>query len=67
MYGYSKHLFDLWVLKNNLQHKLTGFKFFNVFGPNEYHKAGMRSLVHKAFPNARDKHEIGLFKSYHPD
>jgi len=67
MYGYSKHLFDLWVLKNKLQDKFTGFKFFNVFGPNEYHKGGMRSLVHKAFPNARAKHEIGLFKSYHPD
>jgi len=67
MYGYSKHLFDLWVLKNKLQDKLTGFKFFNVFGPNEYHKAGMRSLVHKAFPDARRKHKIRLFKSYHPD
>ena len=67
MYGYSKHLFDLWVLKNKLQDKLTGFKFFNVFGPNEYHKDSMRSLIHKAFPNARDKHEISLFKSYIPD
>ena len=67
MYGFSKHLFDLWVLKNKLQDKVTGFKYFNVFGPNEYHKGSMRSLVHKAFPTARDEHKISLFKSYHPD
>ncbi len=67
MYGYSKHLFDLWTLKNELQDKLTGFKFFNVFGPNEYHKDSMRSLVHKAFPDARDKHKVRLFKSYNPE
>jgi len=67
MYGYSKHLFDLWTLKNELQDKLTGFKFFNVFGPNEYHKDSMRSLVHKAFPDARDKHRIRLFKSYNSE
>ncbi|MBN1353087.1 MAG: NAD-dependent epimerase/dehydratase family protein, partial [Candidatus Omnitrophica bacterium] len=35
IYGYSKHFFDLWVLKNNLQKEFAGFKFFNVFGPNE--------------------------------
>ena len=67
MYGYSKHLFDLWTLKNEFQGKITGFKFFNVFGPNEYHKDSMRSLVHKAFPNARDKHKVCLFKSYNPE
>ncbi|RLD11446.1 MAG: ADP-glyceromanno-heptose 6-epimerase [Chlamydiae bacterium] len=67
MYGYSKHLFDLWVLKNELQDKLTGFKFFNVFGPNEYHKDSMRSLVHKALPDARDNCMIRLFKSYNPE
>ena len=67
MYGYSKHLFDLWVLKNEYQDKVTGFKFFNVFGPNEYHKDSMRSLVHKAFPDARDKNKISLFKSYNPE
>ena len=67
MYGYSKHAFDLWVLRNKLETKLTGFKFFNVFGPNEYHKSGMRSLIHKAFPKARDDHNIKLFKSYLED
>ena len=64
MYGFSKHLFDLWVLRNGWQSRFTGIKFFNVFGPNEYHKAGMRSVIHKAFPAAR---VIRLFKSYRPD
>lgn len=64
MYGYSKHLVDLWMLKNNLHTSFTGFKFFNVFGPNEYHKGHMRSVIHKAFPHARDEQCIQLFKSY---
>ncbi len=67
MYGFSKHLFDLWVLRNGCQDRVTGFKYFNVFGPNEYHKAGMRSLIHKAFPAARDDHVIKLFCSYRPE
>jgi ADP-L-glycero-D-manno-heptose 6-epimerase len=67
MYGYSKQLFDLWVLRRGLQDRLTGFKFFNVYGPNEYHKGGMRSLIHKAFPAARDEGVIRLFRSDRPD
>lgn len=67
MYGYSKHMFDLWVLRNNVQDKLIGFKFFNVYGPNEYHKGSMMSLLCKKFDDVvRDK-KITLFKSYHPD
>lgn len=67
MYGYSKHLFDLWLLNNNLVNKVTGFKFFNVFGPNEYHKGDMMSVICKAFPQVRDKGRIRLFKSYRDD
>jgi len=67
MYGYSKHLFDMWVLNNGLEDKVTGIKFFNVFGPNEYHKEDMRSVVCKAFPQVRDEGKIRLFKSYRPD
>lgn len=67
MYGYSKHLFDLWVLRNRLHTQVTGFKFFNVFGPNEYHKGDMRSVIHKAFPLARSEGRIRLFKSYRPE
>ena len=67
MYGYSKHLFDTWVLNNGLAGKVTGIKFFNVFGPNEYHKEDMRSVVCKAFPEIRDEGKIRLFKSYRSD
>ena len=45
MYGYSKHLFDLWLLDNNLQDCVPSLKFFNVYGPNEYHKGDMRSVA----------------------
>jgi len=65
IYGYSKQLFDLWVLNNNLGGKVTGLKFFNVFGPNEYHKEDMRSVICKAFPKMRQEGKIQLFKSYH--
>lgn len=64
MYGYSKHLFDMWVLNSHLIDKVTGLKFFNVFGPNEYHKEEMMSVICKAFPQVRDEGRIRLFKSY---
>lgn len=64
-YGYSKQLFDEWVLKQELHPKLWfGFKFFNVYGPNEYHKEDMRSLVHKAFGQINDSGKVRLFKSH---
>jgi len=64
MYGYSKHLFDLWVLRNRLSGKITGIKFFNVFGPNEYHKGDMVSVVFKAFHQIVETGRVKLFKSY---
>lgn len=64
MYAFSKQLFDLWVKKERLFSKVTGLKFFNVFGPGEYHKGAMRSLVCKAFPEVQEKGRIKLFKSY---
>ncbi|HQJ31043.1 MAG TPA: ADP-glyceromanno-heptose 6-epimerase, partial [Syntrophales bacterium] len=67
MYGYSKQVFDLWVRKRGLEKSVTGLKFFNVFGPNEYHKGEMRSVVHKAFGQIREAGRVGLFKSYRPD
>ncbi|HYA15598.1 MAG TPA: ADP-glyceromanno-heptose 6-epimerase [Syntrophales bacterium] len=67
MYGYSKQLFDLWVLRNKVENKMVGIKFFNVFGPNEYHKGDMRSVVHKAFEQIRDTGKVRLFKSYKPE
>ncbi len=67
MYGYSKQLFDLWVLKNQLERTLVGIKFFNVFGPNEYHKSDMRSVVHKSFGQIMETGKVRLFKSHRPD
>ena len=67
MYGYSKHLFDLWARRNGLLKKIAGLKYFNVFGPNEYHKGDMRSFVPKAFEQINEKGKVGLFKSYKPE
>jgi ADP-L-glycero-D-manno-heptose 6-epimerase len=67
MYGYSKHLFDLHALRRGWLSAIAGVKYFNVFGPNEDHKAGMRSLVNKAFPAVRDGGMLTLFKSERPD
>ena len=64
MYGYSKQLFDMWAMNNKLLDKITGIKFFNVFGPNEYHKGNMRSLICKAFPKIKEEGKITLFKSH---
>jgi len=64
MYGYSKQLFDLWALKNGYLKQIVGVKFFNVYGPNEYHKEDMRSLVAKAFEQIQTTGKVRLFKSY---
>lgn len=67
MYGYSKQLFDRWALDNGFLDKIAGLKYFNVFGPNEYHKGEMRSVVHKAFGQIAQTGKVRLFKSYHPE
>jgi ADP-L-glycero-D-manno-heptose 6-epimerase len=66
-YGYSKQLFDLWAKRNGLLGKIVGLKYFNVFGPNEYHKADMRSFVLKAFEQINATGKVRLFKSHKPD
>ena len=66
MYGYSKHLFDIWALKNNYTSAMVGLKFFNVFGPNEYHKLDMTSVVYKAYHQILETGKVRLFKSYKP-
>lgn len=67
-YGYSKQLFDEWVLKEEARpDHWFGLKFFNVYGPNEYHKNEMRSLVHKAFEQINATKKVKLFKSYKPE
>jgi len=63
-YGESKQLFDEWVLDNDLYDKVVGLKFFNVFGPNEYHKGDMMSVIAKAYDRVVKEGKIALFKSY---
>lgn len=67
MYGYSKHLFDLYALRRGWLDRIVGLKYFNVFGPNEGHKGDMRSVIHKAYPGVRDDGRIRLFESYRDD
>jgi len=67
MYGYSKHLFDLHAKRAGFLDDIVGLKYFNVFGPNEDHKADMRSLVHKSFAQVQKEGVIRLFKSYRKD
>jgi len=71
-YGWSKHLFDRLVarnLANGYAHppQWAGLKFFNVYGPNEYHKEGQKSVVAQIYPKARDDAPATLFESHHPD
>lgn len=67
MYGYSKHLFDLWARRTGLLERIVGLKYFNVFGPNEYHKGEMRSFIIKAFEQISSTGKVRLFKSYMPE
>ena len=66
-YGYSKQMFDLWNQAHGQLDRVVGLKFFNVYGPNEYHKGDMRSMVVKAYEQIRDKGRVSLFKSHRPD
>jgi ADP-L-glycero-D-manno-heptose 6-epimerase len=66
MYGFSKSMFDIWAINQGVFNKIVGLKYFNVFGPNEYHKGDMRSVVHKAFGQVRDAGKVKLFKSGNP-
>jgi len=68
LYGESKRLFDQWALEQTLTPPLWyGLKFFNVYGPGEYHKEEMASLVFKAFHQITSSGVLKLFKSHHPD
>ncbi|MEZ5785808.1 MAG: ADP-glyceromanno-heptose 6-epimerase [Xanthobacteraceae bacterium] len=69
LYGWSKHLFDLAVIARAqrgepLPPQWAGLKFFNVYGPNEYHKGEMMSLLAKRFDDAREGRTVRLFKSH---
>jgi ADP-L-glycero-D-manno-heptose 6-epimerase len=67
MYGYSKHMFDLWALKAGISGQIAGMKYFNVYGPGEGHKDDMRSVIHKSYFQILETGEVKLFKSHRPD
>jgi ADP-L-glycero-D-manno-heptose 6-epimerase len=67
MYGYSKQLFDLWLMREGLLGQAVSLKFFNVYGPNEYHKGSMRSVVCKAWHEISVSGRLRLFRSSHSD
>jgi len=71
-YGWSKHLFDRWAFRQKERYhrgpsQCVGLKFFNVYGPNEYHKGNMRSVAHQILPYALRSEAFPLFKSHRPE
>jgi len=66
-YGFSKQLFDLWARREGLLNRIAGLKYFNVFGPNEYHKGDMRSMICKGFEQIQATGRLRLFKSEKPE
>ena len=67
MYGYSKQLFDLRARREGWFDKISGLKFFNVYGPNEYQKGDMASVIFKAFNQINETGRVKLFRSHRPD
>ncbi|MGB0682632.1 MAG: ADP-glyceromanno-heptose 6-epimerase [Magnetovibrionaceae bacterium] len=71
-YGWSKHLFDRRIMRllsdgGKAPPQWAGLKFFNVYGPNEYHKGGQKSVVAHLYPQISEKGQARLFQSHHPD
>ena len=67
LYGYSKQLFDQYAKKTGLLNQVVGLKFTNIYGPNEWHKGDMRSLVCKAYKQISETGKLELFKSHIPE
>ena len=68
LYGWSKLKFDIWALQQKkTPPRWYGLRFFNVYGPNEYHKGEMSSVVFKAYNQIREGGQLRLFKSHNPD
>jgi len=67
-YGESKNEFDKWVLKQEKTPPFwAGLKFFNVYGPNEFHKGRMASVIFHAYNQIRETGKVKLFRSHNPD
>ncbi len=68
LYGWSKTEFDIWALaQDQIPSNWYGLRFFNVYGPNEYHKGHMSSVAYKAFNQIKEKQTLQLFKSHNKD
>lgn len=67
LYGKSKLMVDIWARDGGYLERVVGLRYFNIFGPNEQHKAHMKSVVAKKFKEIKDKGVMTLFKSAHPD
>ncbi len=70
-YGYSKKLFDQYAVReasrDHAPKQWAGLKFFNVYGPNEGHKGGMKSVIAQIWPRVAAGETVSLFRSHHPD
>ncbi|PIQ97785.1 MAG: ADP-glyceromanno-heptose 6-epimerase [Nitrospinae bacterium CG11_big_fil_rev_8_21_14_0_20_56_8] len=66
-YGESKQMFDLWARERKILDRIAGLKYFNVYGPNEYHKGDMQSMARKGFFQVSETGKLRLFKSHRPD
>jgi ADP-L-glycero-D-manno-heptose 6-epimerase len=67
LYGRSKHEFDLWARDTGRLDRIVSLKYFNVYGPNEWHKGDMRSMVCKGWEQVRDTGRVRLFRSDRPE
>jgi len=67
LYGHSKQRFDMWAQEQGVLDRIVGLKYFNVFGPGEYHKKEMQSMVRRGYLQVLDSGKIRLFKSYNPN
>jgi ADP-L-glycero-D-manno-heptose 6-epimerase len=72
VYGWSKHLFDRWIAcriaeGGSMPPQWAGLKFFNVYGPNEYHKGAQGSVIQRLYPEVKAGRPARLFASHHPD
>jgi ADP-L-glycero-D-manno-heptose 6-epimerase len=67
LYGESKQKFDRWAKEKGLLKSIVGLKYFNAYGPNEYHKGDMQSMVRKGFFQVRETGRLRLFKSHRPE
>lgn len=66
-YGHSKNDFDAFMQAQNHKNQWCGLKFFNVYGPNEYHKGRMASVIYHCFNQIKSTNKMKLFRSHHPD